>query len=72
MLDKTTKEAYSIDVANRDSHNFYTTITEKLQKRYGVRETNAFCTGQLVLSIRAKGNVFPLQAGLWPRGWVEI
>ena len=32
ILDKTIKEAYLIDVAIPNSHNFHSTITEKFQK----------------------------------------
>jgi len=34
MPDITSKEAYSIDVAIPNSHNFHNNITEKLQKLY--------------------------------------
>ena len=32
MLDQTIQEAYATDVANPNSHNLHSTITEKLQK----------------------------------------
>jgi len=38
MLDKTTKEAYLIAVTMPNSHNLYSTITEKLQKCVGLKE----------------------------------
>jgi hypothetical protein len=38
MLDKTIKEAYLIDAAIPNSHNLYSTITEKLQKYAELKE----------------------------------
>jgi hypothetical protein len=38
MLDKTTKEAYLIAVTMPNSHNLFSTITEKLQKCVGLKE----------------------------------
>jgi hypothetical protein len=38
MLDKTIKDAYSIDVAILNSHNLHSTITEKLQKYTDLKE----------------------------------
>jgi len=61
MLDKPINEAYSIDVAIPDRHNFYSTITEKLQKctyikeeLTAIREMNAVCTGPLVLVVHKR------------------
>jgi len=38
MLDKTIREAYLIYVAIRISHNFHSTITERLQKCMDFKE----------------------------------
>jgi hypothetical protein len=41
MVDKTIREAYSIDIVIYNSHNFYRTITEKLQKCTVLKEDQA-------------------------------
>jgi len=38
VLNKTIKEAYSVDVAVPNSHNLHSTITEKLQKYKDLKE----------------------------------
>jgi hypothetical protein len=40
MLDRTTKKAHLIDVAVPNSHNLYSTTTEKLQKYRSERKAN--------------------------------
>ena len=38
MLDKTTKEAHSVDAAIPNRHNLHSTITERLQKYIDLKE----------------------------------
>jgi len=58
MLDKTTKEAHSVDAAIPNRHNLHSTITERLQKYIDLKEE--LIIWQLRTAYTSLGDLSPL------------